>query len=549
MNEALILKLLLLIVFVQCMNSVEETKPKKIYLDASKHKATKYRRFEIIIGNLMANKSIEKYCNGLQKLKGCLLITNVTFNTIPHTRNIDLESEFDADDGIFLFHTIVWNGEEDETKVFTENSSLDVEIYIKKDKTKSGVYNTHYTNILKTASNTERNININLSDEENFSIYVNYRCMGYTGFNCQLECNDSQYPIDCDYDTGLVFCKNSSFLNPPFCNSTDDGLCPEEEKEKCQNDGICAQLIVGRYECRCQSGYGGEYCEHFYCSPPCHSDYGECVGPNNCSCSNQGKTGPDCNITTCIETSCNNSGKCKIWKNEIICMCDTSQYAGQYCERKCENPCVYGVCSYDEVQITFFSRSIFVMLKYISQDTILCLIARKKIFANAMMDSMEIFVIYRVGLKPKSTPPIEKGFISPRDQKIAYCVVFFLIFLTSLCTFGTGLYMKNSMKRKIKTLAKLHNSFYSRPQPAILPENHSSLYGNMLRNNGEPEMYQDLSSVNLYSTYANSCEITSDDRYHPLSKKSEIVLVFNSPNLSSTLFDKENITQEHIALK
>ncbi|KAF0987802.1 hypothetical protein HZS_1032 [Henneguya salminicola] len=286
------------------------------------------------------------------------MVVTIDFNNIKHSRNINLESEYDKEDGIYLFHSIVWNGEEDELKVFTEKTTLNIKIYITNNDSHNEVYSKIHTNIVKSASNTERKIDINLSDTENFQIFVrfisSYRCMGYTGFNCQFECDQENYDIECDYETGLAFCKNRSLFNPPFCNLGRYDSCPEDEKKKCRNNGKCVKLAENWYDCICQRGYGGKNCEFFYCVPPCNADYENCTGPNICSCLNKNKTIPFCNITTCAEDSCEHGGKCKIRYNAIICMCNTSKYAGQFCEKECPKPCLYGICSYFKTHMKYY---------------------------------------------------------------------------------------------------------------------------------------------------------------------------------------------------
>uniref|UniRef100_A0A6G3MEH1 Prolow-density lipoprotein receptor-related protein 1 (Trinotate prediction) n=1 Tax=Henneguya salminicola TaxID=69463 RepID=A0A6G3MEH1_HENSL len=266
-----------------------------------------YRRFELTIGNLILKESIDKHCGGKLNLRGCTLKSYVNFNQIHDSRDINLNEEYDEVHGIFVFHLIVWNGYKNEDKVFTEQTTLQILLSIQKNTKVEHIYYKKYINLIKAVSNSEKIFDLNLSEYEKFGIYVHYRCLGWIGFNCQFRCDTDKYDIECDYETGIAFCKNQQYLNPPYCNSS-DSTCDAKETAMCQNNAICAKTFANTFQCLCPSGFGGKYCQNYNCEPPCDVNFGECIGPNKCKCLVDYKQGQFCNITKCNDISCLNDG-------------------------------------------------------------------------------------------------------------------------------------------------------------------------------------------------------------------------------------------------
>ncbi|KAF0986112.1 hypothetical protein HZS_1516, partial [Henneguya salminicola] len=256
---------------------------------------------------------LDNYCGGKENLTGCILLSTVSFNNIQDSRNIILKEEYDEMDGIFLFHSIIWNESKDEDKVTT---NLKIILIIEKNNKSNTIYNNKYTILIKAASNSETNIDVNLSKNEKFGIYAHYRCLGWIGYNCQFPCDTDTYDIECNFETGTVFCKNPTYTNPPKCKSSIfycstylvNSNCGIAEKAMFQNNGSCAKTFPNTFQCLCPSGYGGQYCQNYNCEPPCDVDFGECVGPNKCKCSVDFKHGPSCNITKCDKITCQNEG-------------------------------------------------------------------------------------------------------------------------------------------------------------------------------------------------------------------------------------------------
>lgn len=78
-------------------------------------------------------------------------------------------------------------------------------------------------------------------------IYKSYRCKGYTGINCQFECFGENDKFECDYHTGVKFCKDKQFNNPPDCNARDifvnivNKACTGDI---CKNGGKCTLVYI-----------------------------------------------------------------------------------------------------------------------------------------------------------------------------------------------------------------------------------------------------------------------------------------------------------------
>lgn len=402
----------------------------------SKATAQKYRRFELLITNLRLRESIRNifrcetasFCSISGNLSGCFLNSSINLNGIEAVRYVSLENEYDETDGIFLFHTIIWNRDEDAHKVFRKDSTLKIKISISKENYKTqNILNNTYHVLAQSPANFERTLFINITKNETIGIFVSYFCKGFTGDNCQFECDTKQYKIECDYGTGIMFCKNSKYINPPYCNSTDYS-CPAGSFE-CLNGGSCKKMnSTGKYICDCVRGYGGDHCEYEYCEEPCDPDFGVCVGPNKCFCTKDYKTGLFCNQTVCTNLICKNEGKCKVHKNEIFCICNTERYTGRFCQYNCLSPCIFGFCSHWNGE------------------------AFCDCFDGYEGGNCTVSIL-------KHQPIIEKGHVSPRNQKFAFALTSLLLILFASIIFTLGSYIRSNTKRNFELGKKNSRAF------------------------------------------------------------------------------------------
>ena len=100
----------------------------------------------------------------------------------------------------------------------------------------------------------------------------------------------------------------------------------------CYNLGTCVRL-PGAIECSCSDGYRGEFCEIDCCTEiTCHNS-GSCMripGSAQCSCAD-GYRGNNCEIDCCTEITCQNQGSCVRVPGAAQCSCRDG-YRGQYCQ-------------------------------------------------------------------------------------------------------------------------------------------------------------------------------------------------------------------------
>ena len=107
---------------------------------------------------------------------------------------------------------------------------------------------------------------------------------------------------------------------------------------KCQNNATCLDK-VGEYECECQPGFEGQFCDTktAFCSGktgPCLNG-GKCRDHSThytCECP-AGFSGQNCtiNIDDCANHMCQNGGTCVDGIDEYTCQC-TAEFTGKFCE-------------------------------------------------------------------------------------------------------------------------------------------------------------------------------------------------------------------------
>ena len=176
------------------------------------------------------------------------------------------------------------------------------------------------------------------------------------------DCSHGYWGENCDNEPGCVInpCKNGFCLNVK--NSNGERTCDCDpgyfgidcdinpcDSNECQNDFVCNVISDGVYECQCQNGFSGQFCEiDQSCNRPvfCISDNTELCknvddGTKKCICK-EGWTGALCEIQ---EGSCEgppdpcNGGICNIENNQVTCDCKDVQYqpTGEFCENL--HPC------------------------------------------------------------------------------------------------------------------------------------------------------------------------------------------------------------------
>ncbi|KAF0992473.1 hypothetical protein HZS_141 [Henneguya salminicola] len=112
----------------------------------------------------------------------------------------------------------------------------------------------------------------------------------------------------------------------------------------CKNNANCTGT-VNNYKCICKKNTYGKHCEFFSCSPACKNS--KCIGINQCSnpC-NPGWSGKDCTDVSCDQYPCMNSGVCELDNNTRVCRCNNQRFTGEFCQFKCKNKCINGICDF-----------------------------------------------------------------------------------------------------------------------------------------------------------------------------------------------------------
>ncbi len=144
--------------------------------------------------------------------------------------------------------------------------------------------------------------------------------------------------------TSTVFtCTNNSQCGPGTCTSG-ACVCPSGysgqtcgnyvcSPNPCLNGGNCS-VVSGAAYCTCPSGYTGTTCQTQICSPISCSGNGICtpVGTSpSCACYT-GYSGTTCTITACSSLSCGTGGHCTLGSSNTTASCTCYKgYSGTNC--------------------------------------------------------------------------------------------------------------------------------------------------------------------------------------------------------------------------
>ncbi|XP_077978924.1 von Willebrand factor-like [Glandiceps talaboti] len=144
-------------------------------------------------------------------------------------------------------------------------------------------------------------------------------CEGWTGTDCDqpicsTPCQHNGKCVEPNVCECIGTLYIGTYCEKPLC----DALCEED------NHGIC----VAPFECQCNPGYEGEFCQLSLCSKPCEHG-GICIGPNNCDCSETDYTGSHCEKAVC-DSFCE-TGNRGVCVSPGLCQCNLG-YAGSLCE-------------------------------------------------------------------------------------------------------------------------------------------------------------------------------------------------------------------------
>ncbi|XP_048589945.1 neurogenic locus notch homolog protein 1 isoform X2 [Nematostella vectensis] len=170
--------------------------------------------------------------------------------------------------------------------------------------------------------------------------YLHYLCLcqqGFMGPNCEMDiCKRCDPNAKCLNNTCV--CIEGYFGDGFSCKRVPHPCHPNP----CKNNGVCAELQGGEYDCKCPEGTTGKHCEiKDACLPnPCQNG-GKCVeaqdGTTRCICENS-YTGANCElpIDPCTSNPCQNGGTCMNDKGKAVCRCK-GKWTGVTC-RECSCP-------------------------------------------------------------------------------------------------------------------------------------------------------------------------------------------------------------------
>ncbi|KII61385.1 hypothetical protein RF11_12799 [Thelohanellus kitauei] len=233
----------------------------------------------------------------------------VEFNSLSEQRRVNF-NEIGSNETLYLFYQVIWDTNEISdaydvsVSLFETTNTLRIFVELQCGKQKIVLAKRSYENLIITYPNTERVIFVDYNQIDNylrdasepatFGIYFSYRCQGYTGFNCKYDCDNRTGKFECDFDTGIKYCKDPNKTAPPDCNSSEFDDCNI-------TDDIC-------------------------------QSQGNCMVPEKCTCNSTGLTFNNCPVTVCIlkSDSCihgdNNNltyPRCRKFKTEVFCICGT----------------------------------------------------------------------------------------------------------------------------------------------------------------------------------------------------------------------------------
>ncbi|XP_071842854.1 uncharacterized protein [Apostichopus japonicus] len=165
----------------------------------------------------------------------------------------------------------------------------------------------------------------------------------YFGSNCQYK-NTENCNGDNDCRNGGDCRGNVCVCNNYWYGPTCENICPTpNDPPLCLNGGSCRADQQRDFECNCQSGFTGMFCQQVQepeCDPPClnggtcdvssfPSSYSSSSLPNYCICP-EGFTGPHCEeeLRDC-NPPCLNGGSCDMLQQSCIC---PSTWTGTACQ-------------------------------------------------------------------------------------------------------------------------------------------------------------------------------------------------------------------------
>ncbi|XP_072026468.1 uncharacterized protein [Amphiura filiformis] len=157
------------------------------------------------------------------------------------------------------------------------------------------------------------------------------------GFACELtrRCIPSLY--ECDT---IDHCGDNADEN--YCQACDENVY-------CFNGGVCVPKSAGDYQCKCQQGYSGKFCEkdESECPDTYCNNGGDCrLIPNthdfSCHC-RHGYTGTQCQIDNrCPDGYCQHGGTCYAFEDSKRCICHNA-FRGSQCQYTNED-CLASFC-------------------------------------------------------------------------------------------------------------------------------------------------------------------------------------------------------------
>ncbi|KFM70624.1 Protocadherin Fat 1, partial [Stegodyphus mimosarum] len=169
-----------------------------------------------------------------------------------------------------------------------------------------------------------------------------YKCeckSGYSGTNCEIECN-------CGEDSNCTY----GYYGGKTCICKEGYGDKSGKCEKCDcGEGAfnCTFGYYGGKSCNCKDGYGekGDKCEKCYCGQNAGCRFDKYDGKKTCFCLEGYRYIDGKCKDPCIPNPCQNGGNCKVEYVDYTCTCKFP-YSGRNCEKDCG--CDNGTCVEDQ---------------------------------------------------------------------------------------------------------------------------------------------------------------------------------------------------------